>query len=93
MELRHGALRRDDAGALWRRIQKDVLARVEILAIGVEESLLAGELLAGLASSGQKIDVEDALIAATAIRHRLTVVTNNIRHFDRVPGLRVEDWL
>lgn len=93
MELRHGALRRDDAGALWRRIQKDVLARVEILGVGIEEALLAGELLAGLSSTGQRIDVEDVLIAATALRHRLTMVTNNVRHFERVPGLPVEDWL
>lgn len=93
MELRHGALRRDDGGNLWRRIEKELLGRLEILEVGLEEALLAGELLAGLSSTGQKIDVEDVLIAATALTHGFTVVTNNVRHFERIPGLRVEDWL
>ena len=32
----------------------------------------------------------DALIAATALEHRLTLLTRNVRHFRSVPGLRVE---
>ncbi|MGZ5440093.1 MAG: PIN domain-containing protein, partial [Candidatus Aminicenantales bacterium] len=61
--------------------------------VGLDEALLAGELLAGLSLTGQNIDVEDVLIAATALTQGLTVVTNNVRHFERIPGLRVEDWL
>ncbi|MGR6328173.1 PIN domain-containing protein [Sphingomonas sp. XXL09] len=34
----------------------------------------------------------DRLIAAHALSHRLTVVTNNARHFADIPDLRVEDW-
>ncbi len=93
MELRHGALRRDDGGALWRRIERELLGRLDILDVGLDDALLAGELLAGLSSTGQKIDVEDVLIAATALTQGFTVVTNNVRHFERIPGLRVEDWL
>ena len=93
MELRHGALRRDDGGTLWRRIERELLGRLDILDVGLDEALLAGELLAGLSSTGQKIDVEDVLIAATALTQGFTVVTNNVRHFERIPGLRVEDWL
>jgi predicted nucleic acid-binding protein len=33
----------------------------------------------------------DALIAATALEHRLTLVTRNVRDFERVPGLRISD--
>jgi tRNA(fMet)-specific endonuclease VapC len=33
------------------------------------------------------------LIAAHALALRLTVVTDNIREFSRVPGLKVENWL
>ena len=35
----------------------------------------------------------DLLIAATALEHGATLVTNNVREFARVPGLMVEDWL
>lgn len=93
MELRHGAVRRDDRGALWRRIQNDILTRVGILGLGEEEAILAGDLLAYLWKAGKPIEAEDVLIAATAIVKGLTVVTNNLAHFGRIPNLRVEDWL
>jgi tRNA(fMet)-specific endonuclease VapC len=45
-----------------------------------------------LAKRGLPIGPHDLIIAAIALRHRLTVVTNNVGEFDRVPGLKVEDW-
>lgn len=93
MELRHGAARRRDRGALWRRIERQVLPRVQVLGLGVEEALVAGEVQARLCSTGRPIDVEDVLIGATALVRRLTVVTNNVSHFARIPNLRVVDWM
>jgi len=93
MELRHGAARRPDHGALWRRIEREVLPRVQVLGLGVEEALVAGEVQAQLWAMGRLIDVEDVLIGATALVRRLTVVTNNISHFARIPNLRVVDWM
>ena len=92
MELRHGAMRRADQGALWARIEREVLSRVEIVGLGLEEAMVAGDVMAHLRSRGQVIDVEDVLIGATALVHDLTVVTNNVAHFRRIPRLRVEDW-
>ena len=92
MELRHGAMRRDDHGALWSRIEREILARVEILGLGVDDAVIAGDVLAHLWSRGRVIDVEDVLIGATALARDLTVVTNNLDHFRRIPRLRVEDW-
>lgn len=45
-----------------------------------------------LESRGQIIGGNDLLIAAIALTHGLAVVTHNSKEFDRVPGLRVEDW-
>ena len=45
-----------------------------------------------LEESGQPISERDTQIAAVALCRRLTVVTHNVREFDRVPGLTVEDW-
>jgi tRNA(fMet)-specific endonuclease VapC len=39
------------------------------------------------------IGVEDLLIGATALSHGYTIVTANIRHFQRIPNLQVENWL
>ena len=92
MELRHGAMRRADHAALWSRIEREVLARVEILGVGADDGIIGGDVMAYLWTRGQMIDVEDVLIGATALTRSLTVVTNNLNHFRRIPRLRVEDW-
>lgn len=38
------------------------------------------------------IDDMDVLIAATALSHSLALLTNNEKHFERIPGLSVENW-
>ncbi len=93
MELRHGAVKLNDQGGLWHRIEHEILNGIETLPLGMKEAILAGDLLAHLHASGKIIDVEDVLIGATALRNDLTMVTNNVKHFARIPNLHVEDWL
>ena len=57
-----------------------------------EDAREAGEIRAVLEASGQPIGPYDTLIAAQARRRRATLATLNVREFERVPGLRVEDW-
>lgn len=52
----------------------------------------AGLIRLDLERSGRPIGPNDLLIAATARAHDLVLVTRNTREFDRVPGLRVDDW-
>lgn len=47
---------------------------------------------ATLELQGIRIDDIDLLIASTAIYHDLIVVTHNVKHFERIPGLQVVDW-
>ena len=93
MELRHGSRRREDHPAFWQRIIHEVLSRVTILDFGVPEALVAGDVLAHLARRGTLIGVEDLLIGATALVRAYTVVTGNVRHFERIPNLQIENWL
>lgn len=51
-----------------------------------------GVVAAALATRGQPIGAFDTLLAAQALGLGLTVVTNNTKHFGRVPGLKVENW-
>ena len=51
-----------------------------------------GRLKSDLRRVGMPLDEFDLLIACTALTHGLTLVTNNTRHFDRVPGLRLANW-
>ena len=50
------------------------------------------QIRAQLARAGTPIGPYDLQIAATALAHRMTLVTNNVDEFQRVDGLRIEDW-
>ena len=52
----------------------------------------ASEIYAELRRRGEPIGDADVLIAASALVHGLTVVTNNENHFRRIAGLDVENW-
>jgi tRNA(fMet)-specific endonuclease VapC len=64
----------------------------EVLELDKEDSRRAGEIRAALAVAGQPIGPFDNLIAGQAVARGLVLVTNNLREFQRVPNLRVEDW-
>ncbi len=91
-ELRRGACLRPDADLLWRRLESMVLPVVQWLDVTEAISLRAAELAASLQRSGQPIGLIDTLLAATAHAYGLTMVTRNVRHFEHVPGLAVENW-
>lgn len=67
-------------------------ARLEVLPYDELAAVHTGQLRAELARSGTPIGPYDQLIAGHARSRGLIVVTNNLREFDRVPGLRIEDW-
>ena len=52
----------------------------------------AAEIYAGLKQRGQLISDADILIAATAVTHGLTLVTNNTAHYGRIAGLTLDNW-
>jgi len=53
---------------------------------------LYGEIKAGLEEKGEPVDDADLLIAAIALAHDATIVTNNTGHFKRIRGLKLENW-
>ena len=67
-------------------------ARLEVLPYDELAASHTGQLRAELARSGTPTGPYDQLIAGHARSRGLILVTNNRREFDRVPGLRVEDW-
>lgn len=91
-ELRYGAMLRSDGGMLWARIAQHILPLVRWLPVDEAVVLAAADLGATLRRAGQTIAWPDLMLAATASAHGLTVVTRNLRHFDRVPGALVENW-
>ena len=93
MELRLGSALREDSVVFWKKIDQEILSRVNVIHMGLNEALAAGDILAALRKTGQIIGVEDVLIAASALANKCIIITANIRHFSRIKGLKVENWL
>jgi tRNA(fMet)-specific endonuclease VapC len=89
-ELELGVARR---GSRKLRRELDALySGLEVLAYDIEAARRYGRLAAALLEQGVPIGVEDAMVAAHALSRGMTLVTHNRKHFERVKGLRVEDW-
>ena len=67
-------------------------ARLDVLPFDSEAAIHFGQVRAELAKSGKIIGPYDLMIAGHARSCGLILVTNNLREFKRVPGLRVENW-
>ncbi len=77
----------------WPKINREIVSRVRVVPLGEKESLLAGDILADMRKTGQSIGIEDVLIAASAMTNKCIMVTANVRHFSRISGLVIENWL
>lgn len=91
-ELEYGALRsnsRDKAlGVL-----AELVNYIPVEGMSVEVSRHYGAIRADLAAKGRPIGNNDLWIAAHARCLRCTLVSNNVREFERVDGLRLENWV
>lgn len=67
-------------------------ARLEVLPYDTAAASHTGQIRAELAKAGRPIGPYDQMIAGHARSMGLIIVTNNAREFERVPGLRLEDW-
>ncbi len=68
------------------------LQLVGVVPFGEAEAKVAATVRAELERTGSGIGPLDTLIAATAVAHGATLVTNNTRKFERVEGLQLVDW-
>lgn len=91
-ELMHGAekyAQRDRRQALV----VETLAPYRSLPFDDDAAILYARIRHDLEVSGQVIGPYDLQIAAICQLHSLTLVTNNIGEFSRIPGLMIEDWI
>lgn len=88
-ELYYGAFRSE---RLALNLEKVDTISLDVLPFEIEDGRCAAEIRAILDKEGRGIGLYDILIAGQALARDITLVTANRREFDRVPGLRVEDW-
>jgi tRNA(fMet)-specific endonuclease VapC len=92
-ELLYGAARRNGTELADRLRALLDYAINAVLPFDEAAAEVYGPLRAQLEREGRRLDEPDLRIASIALSEDLTLVTGNVRHFSRVPGLRVENWL
>jgi len=92
-ELRYGHARSDRRAESDRLLAEFLAPGIAILPFDAEDAAHAGDIRAYLESEGTPIGPYDCLIAAQARRRSATLVTANVREFERVPGLLVTGWV
>jgi tRNA(fMet)-specific endonuclease VapC len=91
-ELRYGVELMEKFDKRRRRVDL-VLKELPALPWSVGAADEFGRLKASLRRSGTPVGDFDTQIAAHALTENLILVTHNTRHFEKVPGLTLEDWL
>ena len=91
-ELIHGAEKSQNPSRNLD-VLDDFCSRVTVLPYGETEAQHYGQIRACLERQGQPIGVNDLHIAAQARSEGLVLVTNNLREFQRIEGIRLENWL
>jgi predicted nucleic acid-binding protein len=89
VELVHGIFRANTAERRARReaFVEDLLATVVVYPLTTDIAKLAGKLDAEQQTRGVVIPFADLLIGTTALSLGYSVLTTNLRHFERIPGL------
>ena len=90
-ELQFG-IKKKASSKLQQRV-KLLLNTIEILDFKTPADIYYGEIRHYLQKAGMLIGSNDLLIAAHALSENLIIVTDNVREFERVPNLLVENWL
>lgn len=91
-ELAYGA-EKSKWGEKTRQKLAMFLAPFTILSFDSEDATVAGRVRGILEQQGTPIGPYDVQIAAQALAKGLTVLTHNVGEFQRVPDLKVEDWV
>jgi len=91
-ELIHGAEKSNDPSRNLAAVE-DFCSRLVVLPYGDKAAWHYGSIRAALEKMGMTIGVNDLHIAGHARSEGLTLVSNNLREFERVPGLVLDNWV
>ncbi|MEW6750617.1 MAG: type II toxin-antitoxin system VapC family toxin [Candidatus Latescibacterota bacterium] len=76
-----------------QNLEAVLLPAVNIVGFDSKAAYLCGSLRAQLERLGTPLALADLEIAAIAMANGFTLITGNLRHFARIPGLTMENWL
>jgi tRNA(fMet)-specific endonuclease VapC len=91
-ELRFGVAQSQRRDETQKKLDR-VIGALTVMPFEDDAAMAYGVLRAALQAEGQPIGPLDTLIAGHALSEGATLVTNNLREFSRVKGLRLENWI
>lgn len=71
---------------------EELISRLDIITFNTDHGRIYGELKAKLQKRGTIINELDIFIAAIVLERDTTLITRNIRHFEKISGLKIEKW-
>ena len=92
-ELVYGAYKSSRPSYFLEKLDRLVWPNINILPFDEDAARIYGKVRAEMEKKGLTLSEPDMRISAIALQHNLTVVTGNTRHFSKVTGLKVENWL
>ncbi len=92
-EIYYGVHKSPRANDLKERLEKLVWPKVQIISFDRKAAEVYGQVRAELEKSGKPLAEADLMIAGISLSRNLALITGNIKHFGRVKGLKVENWL
>lgn len=91
-ELFYGLLKNPQAHKRYGEQLRLLFKQAQTLVFDEESALLAAEIKQDLAQKGEPIGDCDTMIAAMGLQHKAIVVTNNLKHFQKVQDLMIVNW-
>ena len=92
-EVLYGLRRRPGLERVEEAFERLVQCAEVVLPFDLAAARVCADLGVMLEAQGRPIDLSDLEIAAIALANNLTLITGNDRHFRRIPGLKVLNWL
>ena len=89
-EILSGLLAKDAYRQL--SVFEDFVSENIILPLTEKSAKISAEIYSTLRKSGNTLDDIDLFIAGIALENDMTLITNNVKHFSRIPGLKIENW-
>jgi tRNA(fMet)-specific endonuclease VapC len=90
-KLLYGAHRKDSK-RIFEKITS-IVARASIISFDQSAAKIYAKLRSELEAKGMPIENMDMLIVACAVANKATLVTNNTKHFSKINGLEVQNWI
>lgn len=92
-EMVYGALKSGRADYFITKLEKLVWPNIQILPFDESAARIYGKLRSDTEKKGISLSEPDMRIASIALNKNLVVVTGNVKHFSKIPGIVVENWI